>query len=58
MVEVFFYFKTIFFKIFSHCTAWGSSYYYMYTFFRPPFVLLQYECPAPSLKGHILFLSA
>ena len=28
---------------FSHCTARGSSYPYMYTFFPPPFVLLQYE---------------
>ena len=28
---------------FSHGTARGSSYPYMYTFFPPPFVLLQHE---------------
>ena len=34
-----------FYIIFSHCTAWGSSYSYMYKFFPRPFVLLQYEYP-------------
>ena len=38
----FIYFYFLFKKFFSHCTAWGSSYPYIYTFFSSPFVLLQY----------------
>ena len=37
---IFLFFINLFF---SHCTARGSSYPYMYACFPPPFVLLQYE---------------
>ena len=40
---VFCLFSFIFCFFFPRCTAWGSSYPYMYIFFPPPFVLLQYE---------------
>ena len=37
------FFSCFIILIFFRCTAWGPSYSYMYTFFPPPFVLLQYR---------------
>ena len=39
----FFIVNFIYLFIFFHCTAWGLSYTYTYTFFSPLFVLLQYK---------------
>ena len=45
--NVIYYHKELFLKFyfnyFFHCTAWGPSYTYMYTFFFPPFILLGYK---------------
>ena len=42
--RTFFSFFLCFIYLFiSRCTAWGSNYSYMYTFFSPPFVLLLYK---------------
>ena len=38
-----FFFSCFIILIFFRCTAWGPSYSYMYTFFPPPSVLLQYR---------------
>ena len=44
---ILFFFFLLNFILFSHCTARGSGYPYMYTlqlqFFPPPFLLLQHE---------------
>uniref|UniRef100_A0A8D1RNC0 Vitamin K-dependent protein C n=1 Tax=Sus scrofa TaxID=9823 RepID=A0A8D1RNC0_PIG len=40
---LFVFFSCFIILIFFCCTAWGPSYSYMYMFFPPPFVLLQYK---------------
>ena len=44
--NVIYYHKELFknfLNYFFHCTAWGPSYTYMYTFFFLPFILLRYK---------------